>query len=473
MRRTVLVAAAFLLVTRVATGLELVEVVRQMERSVVRIDTDSGLGSGVIVDDTGLILTNYHVIEGATRAQVILKSGKSLQARGFLAVDPRHDLALVMTDPFDAGAAVKVATTMPSIGEKVAAFGNPKGFSFTTSEGIVSAIRSGKELIETIGGDAYRYLGYSVDATWIQTTAPISGGNSGGPLVNMNAELVGLNTWSHTQGQNLNFAIALTDITRMLSRNSNKPVQSFATLPKARSRAVRGEPDWDNEFKLTLSTGRVFSYSVFRVDGAVIEWTSNPSRDDDVVILHPNGSLYAVAGQEKGKLSGVTLAQYENRQPMAFVTYFDGLRHGALKTWSEDGKPIIFTQYAKGKRNGFSAYHVNGKLAMVLQYKMDKLEWVQHMSGETPLEGFSSREAAEKNSTAKDVLVKLDENEKLITKNEATFRKKAREFETDRRNEIARELAPERRERSRARAAQRAAGQAAQIMELQRRASGR
>jgi hypothetical protein len=144
-----------------------------------------------------------------------------------------------------------------------------------------------------------------------------------------------------------------------------------------------------------------------------------------------------------------------------------------LKTWSEDGKPTIFTQYSKGKRHGFSAYHVNGKLALVLQYKMDKLEWVQLMSGETPLEGFANREAAEKNSTAKEVLVKLDESEKLITKNEAAFRKKAREFETDRRNEIARSLAPDRRERSRARAAQRSAAQSAQIMELQRRAIGR
>jgi S1-C subfamily serine protease/antitoxin component YwqK of YwqJK toxin-antitoxin module len=472
MRRTLLSAAAFLLVTRLASGLELVEVVRQMERSVVRIDTDSGLGSGVIVHDQGLILTNYHVIEGATRAQIILKSGKSLNAHGFLVVDPLHDLALVKTDAFEAGAAVKLATAMPSIGEKVAAFGNPKGFSFTTSEGIVSAIRSGKELIETIGGDAYRYLGYSPDATWIQTTAPISSGNSGGPLVNMNAQLVGLNTWTHTQGQNLNFAIGQTDIIRLLARNATKPVQSFAALPKLRSRAVARGTDPD-KFKLTLSTGRVFSYNVFHVEASVIARTSNPSRDDDVEILYPNGSLYALAGQEKGKLNGVTVAQYEGGQPMTLVTYVDGQRHGNLKTWSEDGTPIVYTQFAKGKHNGFSAFHVNGKLAMVLQYKMDKLEWMQVMSGEVPLEGYSSREAAQKNSIAKELFAKLDEKEKLIVTNEAMFRRKVREFETDRRHEKARELAPERHARTRARSAQRAAAQTSLIMEMQRRANGR
>jgi S1-C subfamily serine protease len=472
MRRAVLIAGAIWLAARLACGLELVEVVKKIEGTVVRVDTDSGFGSGVIVDDKGLVLTNYHVIEGASWVKVISKSGKSRTAQGFLAVDPMHDLALVKCDAFEAGSAVKVAAAMPSVGEKVAAFGNPKGFSFTTSEGIVSAVRTGKELIKIIGDDAYRYLGYAADATWIQTTAPISPGNSGGPLVNMSAELLGLNTWSQTTGQNLNFAISLVDIRRALVASARNPVQSFARLPLPRSRTIPLGPR-DEEFQVTLSTGRVFSYALFRVDKSVVERLSNASREDDVVIAYPNGSLYAVAGQEKGKLSGVTVAQYENEQPMTFVTYLDGLRHGTLRTWSEAGDPVVFTQYAKGKRHGFTAYHVSGKLALLVQYKLDKPEWVQLMNGDTPLEGFADREAAEKNSIAKDVLAKLDESEKLIAKNESTFRRKVREFETDRRNEVARSLAPARKERTRTRNAQRAAAEAAQIQALQRRAWGR
>src|SRR5262249_49468463 len=187
-------------------GLELVEVVKKIQPSVVRIDTDAGLGSGVVVNDNGWVLTCFHVIDDARQVKITLHSGKVLDAHAFLAVDPGHDLALLKADRLD-GLSVKIAGRLPEIGEKVAAFENPKGFSFSTSEGIVAAIRSGKDLIESIGRDAYAFLGYREDATWIQTTAPISPGNSDGPLVNMDAELVGLNSRSHIAGQNLNFAI--------------------------------------------------------------------------------------------------------------------------------------------------------------------------------------------------------------------------------------------------------------------------
>lgn len=145
-------------------------------------------------------------------------------------VDPNHDLATLRIGPVAAGSALKLKAEMPSVGEKVAAFGNPQGFSFTTSEGIVSAIRRGKEVHDTIG-QAYKDLGFTVDATWIQTTAAISGGNSGGPLVTMNSEVVGLNTWGDDSGQQLNFAISLIDIKRYLD-------QVKPGLPVARFRYV-------------------------------------------------------------------------------------------------------------------------------------------------------------------------------------------------------------------------------------------
>src|SRR5947209_8480877 len=85
-----------------------------------------------------------------------------------------------------------------SLADLVAAFGAPQGLSFSASEGIVSAVRSGKELKSML--PAYQATGYSEAATWVQTTAAISPGNSGGPLVNMKGEVVGLNTWAYTAG---------------------------------------------------------------------------------------------------------------------------------------------------------------------------------------------------------------------------------------------------------------------------------
>ncbi len=220
--------------------MDLVELIKQIERSVVRIETDHGLGSGVIVDDQGYVITNYHVIEGAKRAKIVLRTGKPRQAAGFLVVDPRRDLALLKTDAFRDPHAVKLAADLPQPGEKVAAFGNPIGFAFSTSEGIVSAVRPGRDVAKAVGADFYRSLGYDLEATWIQSIAPISHGNSGGPLVTMQGDLVGLNTWSMPEGQNLNFAVSIVDIKRIIGKADSAPIQQFTSLPgsRRRSRAI-------------------------------------------------------------------------------------------------------------------------------------------------------------------------------------------------------------------------------------------
>ncbi len=117
---------------------ELVDVVKRVENAVVRIDTDQALGSGVVVDDRGYVFTNYHVIEDATRVTIKLRSGEEVKALGFVAIDVGRNLALLKTDPLKP-CGIRIAKKPPSIGEKVAAFGNPQGYEFSTTEGIVSA----------------------------------------------------------------------------------------------------------------------------------------------------------------------------------------------------------------------------------------------------------------------------------------------------------------------------------------------
>jgi S1-C subfamily serine protease len=450
---------------------ELVEVVKEVEKSVVQVDTNRGLGSGVIVDNRGWVLTNYHVIDGARKATVTLRSGKVFEVRGFLAIDPLRDLALLKTDEFPEPCAIKLAPKLPDVGEKVAAFGNPKGFSFTTSEGIVSAKRSGTEVMTIIGRTAYALLGYAADAMWIQTTAPISPGNSGGPLVNMNAELVGLNTWSHTQGQNLNFAISLEDIKRLLGRDLSAGPQDFATLPNLGGKPVR--PEDAKPFELALPTGRVFSFDIFMIEGEDLQrWVALDKDAGSVVWQHPNGAVFAAAQQRGGVLNGETIAQYENREPMVYVNYLDGKRHGILKTWDEAGKPRLFAQYAAGRRLGFTCFFDDDDLALIAQYKNDELEYLQLMDGTRPLQGFKSESEALRHPKPKALLAQLDKFEQALKKNEVEFRKRVRDFEMERRRELASQLSPMKRQRIAERSKQRAAQNAALHQELYRRAVG-
>ncbi len=467
-----LVAVCGFLAPSLATALELVEVVKKVENSVVRVDTDAGLGSGVIVDDRGWILTNFHVIDGARRATVTLRSGKVFEVRGYLTIDPLRDLALLKTDEFAKPLAIRIAPKLPEVGEKVAAFGNPKGFSFTTSEGIISAVRSGTEVVAIIGQQEYAMLGYAADATWIQTTAPISAGNSGGPLVNMNAELLGLNTWSFA-GQNLNFAIGLPDIKRLLGREfKGVGPQDFAALPNFRGRRIM-PGDRKQEFRLALPTGRVFSFEIFDIDRTSILRTANKNDPDRVIFKHPNGVPYAAAGHRGGVLHGVTIAQYENKEPMVYINYLEGKRHGILKTWDEGGQPRLFAQYVKGRRFGLSCFFENGDLAMIAQHKNDELEFLQLMSGDKSLQGFSSDAEANEHPKAHALLKQLDEFESLLKKNEVAFRKQIRKFEIERRRELAKRLGPVKRQRISERNKQRNAQNAAFFRELERAATGR
>lgn len=160
-------------------------IVAEVEPSAVAVLVEGpfteGEGSGVIWDADGLIVTNAHVVEGAVRIRVVLASGERLEAR-IRAADELTDIAVLQVDREGLPAA-RFATELPERGELVLAFGNPLGFENTVSEGIVSglhrAIPSGGRTPALVD--------------LIQTSAPISPGNSGGALVDADGEVVGVN----------------------------------------------------------------------------------------------------------------------------------------------------------------------------------------------------------------------------------------------------------------------------------------
>ncbi len=171
-------------------GLELVpELVRRVEPSIVAIlvargGVQGGEGSGVIVRREGVIVTNNHVVAGATEVTVALADGTQLPGT-VEAADPLSDLAIVRVDRDDLPA-VELADDYPEIGQLAVAVGNPLGFENTVTAGIISGVGRSIPASAAQGGQSLVDL--------IQTDAAISPGNSGGALMGPTA-VSSVSTW--------------------------------------------------------------------------------------------------------------------------------------------------------------------------------------------------------------------------------------------------------------------------------------
>jgi len=153
----------------------------QMQRS-------SSLGSGVIVSDKGYILTNHHVVEAADEIEVALADARRTKAR-VVGSDPETDLAVIKIDLKNLPSATFAQSEQARVGDIVLAIGNPFGVGQTVTSGIISAL-------------GRSHLGISTFENFIQTDAAINPGNSGGALVDVNGNLLGINTLIYTPGGN-------------------------------------------------------------------------------------------------------------------------------------------------------------------------------------------------------------------------------------------------------------------------------
>jgi Do/DeqQ family serine protease len=165
----------------------------------------SGLGSGVIFDRRGYVLTNFHVIRGADAVTVRLSSKQELRGR-IVGTDPKTDLAVIQFQP-DANVTVATLGNSDSVrvGEWAIAIGNPFGLDQTVTVGVVSA---------TARAD----VGIATYENFIQTDASINPGNSGGPLVNLKGEVIGINTAIVAAGQGIGFAIPANMVKRVTAQ---------------------------------------------------------------------------------------------------------------------------------------------------------------------------------------------------------------------------------------------------------------
>ena len=165
---------------------------------------EENIGSGVIIDSRGYILTNQHVVEGAEKILVLLLNGEQYQAK-MVGADTRSDLAVLKIAPKKPLSYLPMATSSDlMIGETLIAIGNPFGLGPTLTVGVVSALNRRIKINDRIYGE------------FIQTDASINPGNSGGALLNILGELVGITTAIYSNAQGIGFAIPIDKAKRIV-----------------------------------------------------------------------------------------------------------------------------------------------------------------------------------------------------------------------------------------------------------------
>ena len=226
-----------------------------------------GLGSGVIIDKRGLVLTNFHVVKGAD--EILIRLSDKREYRGqILGTDPKTDLAVVKFQPDHE---VTVASLGNSdalrVGEWAIAIGNPFGLDQTVTVGVISA--TGRSDV-----------GIATYENFIQTDASINPGNSGGPLVNLKGQVIGVNTAIVAAGQGIGFAIPINMVKRVVDQLVDK------------GKVVRG---WLGVALQPLSPDLAQSLGLAGTNGAVVGSTITGSpaaqaglQQGDVIVAYDN-----------------------------------------------------------------------------------------------------------------------------------------------------------------------------------------
>jgi S1-C subfamily serine protease len=250
------------------------DIVTQSSPAIVRIEAGEGTGTGFIVDKSGLVATNLHVVAGNEVVKVKLHDGNVYPVMGVAGVDRGRDLAVLRISPPRPLPVLRLGdSSQISAGDKVVTIGNPLGvFSYTVSDGLVSQVRevcSGAQVehhrkhqaryAELTGklkqlqqclkppADAAACEVYALslaeqqelsalqctqELTLLQISVPISQGSSGGPLFNLFGEVVGVTTAIITGGQNINIAIPSDYVKPMVARPAPISMQEFAIKTK-------------------------------------------------------------------------------------------------------------------------------------------------------------------------------------------------------------------------------------------------
>lgn len=261
-----------------------------------------GQGSGFLIDKSGVILTNSHVVNGATKVTVTLKDGRTFEGkvRGF---DEVTDLAVVKIDGSDLPVAPLADSDAVSVGDWAIAVGNPLGLDNTVTLGIVSTLHRSSAQIGLI----------DKRLDFIQTDAAINPGNSGGPLLNDRGEVIGINTAIRADAMGIGFAIPINkakSIKDALVRGEKIPhpylgVQMTTLTPEI---ARQNNNDPNSAFEIPEISGVV----VVRVLPNTPAASAGIRRGD--VIVEIDGQAIAKADQLQSLVENSRLGQTLNVQ---------------------------------------------------------------------------------------------------------------------------------------------------------------
>lgn len=225
------------------------EIFAKVSPSIVYIETyDSsgnalGSGSGFIVDSSGKVATNYHVIEGSYSAKVKTAAGTSYDVQKVLSYNETTDLAILKISATGLTAVSLGDSSLIETGDNIYAIGNPFGLEDTISNGLIST--KSRDINGT---------------TYIQISAPISSGSSGGALVDEQGKVIGITAAVYYGGQNLNFAVPINLLKPMLSENINKTLPEI--LPAIYSVFSNMASYIQNAYGTNVIAGQTIKYAV-------------------------------------------------------------------------------------------------------------------------------------------------------------------------------------------------------------------
>ena len=297
-----------------------------------------GIGSGVLIDEQGSIVTNAHVVDGAAKIMVTLHDGTRLPAE-LIGSDPQSDVALLhVTLPHGQYAPAQLGDSDKlEIGQKVLAIGHPFGLGYAFSTGIVSGFGKVLEPKQEVFQERV-----------IQTTTPMNLGNSGGPLVDSEDRVVGINSAVLMGAQNIGFAIPINTVKSIVSelRTNGRVIRPWL--------GIKGKFVTD-EVRNLIALPLVSGLLILDVeDGSPAETIGLRAGDLDATIegepwILGGDILVEVNGQDvkSSEQYAKVLGQLKAKQPIEITLSRDGVRHTMSVTLGERPTPHSPTQHPK------------------------------------------------------------------------------------------------------------------------------
>jgi hypothetical protein len=237
-------------------------------------------GSGYVFSGDGIVITNYHVIRGAKSLNVKVPGREPYRVDSILGYEIDHDVAAVQVSGASLPALSTETIEEPKVGDRVVAIGAPLGLESTVSEGIVSAIRDAGTM------------------RIIQTTASISPGSSGGPLLNEFGRVIGLTTSTVLNGQSINFVVSARHVSELLSRKQPLSLEEMLRQTQVADQLPA------STISVPARNAMQLPFTVSGQQGAILEGTytitGGAGRDVGVMLVGAGGVMILNSGRVSG-----------------------------------------------------------------------------------------------------------------------------------------------------------------------------